>query len=285
MGNENRAVNSSAADRSQPATQPATAQSARPGLARLLYGIGTWLQFLLLGATLVAVLLLTPGLARRRRLVRATARLALRLAGMRLELRGFERLREPCIVVANHSSYLDGVVLCATLPPWFSFVIKREMARVPLAGTLLRRIGSEFVTRGDRAGANRTGGARDARRLLRQAESGQALVFFPEGTFGSDIGLRHFHIGAFAAAARADLPLLPVVIHGTRRCLPPDSAWPRPGTIRVEALASLAAHESASERDVREHALQLRAAARAALLAVLDEPDLEQPNMDPGPRR
>jgi len=285
MGNENRAVNSSAADRSQPATQPATAQSARPGLARLLYGIGTWLQFLLLGATLVAVLLLTPGLARRRRLVRATARLALRLAGMRLELRGFERLREPCIVVANHSSYLDGVVLCATLPPWFSFVIKREMARVPLAGTLLRRIGSEFVTRGDRAGANRTGGARDARRLLRQAESGQALVFFPEGTFGSDIGLRHFHIGAFAAAARADLPLLPVVIHGTRRCLPPDSAWPRPGTIRVEALASLAAHESASEQDVREHALQLRAAARAALLAVLDEPDLEQPNMDPGPRR
>ena len=285
MGNENRAVNSSAADRSQPATQPATAQSARPGLARLLYGIGTWLQFLLLGATLVPVLLLTPGLARRRRLVRATARLALRLAGMRLELRGFERLREPCIVVANHSSYLDGVVLCATLPPWFSFVIKREMARVPLAGTLLRRIGSEFVTRGDRAGANRTGGARDARRLLRQAESGQALVFFPEGTFGSDIGLRHFHIGAFAAAARADLPLLPVVIHGTRRCLPPDSAWPRPGTIRVEALASLAAHESASEQDVREHALQLRAAARAALLAVLDEPDLEQPNMDPGPRR
>jgi len=222
--------------------------------------------------------------------VRTIARLALRLAGMRLEVRGLERLPEPCIVVANHSSYLDGVVLCATLPPWFSFVIKREMARVPLAGTLLRRIGSEFVTRGDRAGgnragANRTGGARDARRLLRQAESGQALVFFPEGTFGSDIGLRHFHIGAFAAAARADLPLLPVVIHGTRRCLPPDSAWPRPGTIRVEALASLAAHESASEQDVREHALQLRAAARAALLAVLDEPDLEQPNMDPGPRR
>jgi 1-acyl-sn-glycerol-3-phosphate acyltransferase len=289
MGHENRAVNSSAADRSQPATQPATAQSARPGLARLLYGTGTWLQFLLLGATLVPVLLLTPGLARRRRLVRATARLALRLAGMRLELRGFERLREPCIVVANHSSYLDGVVLCATLPPWFSFVIKREMARVPLAGTLLRRIGSEFVTRGDRAGgnragANRTGGARDARRLLRQAESGQALVFFPEGTFGSDIGLRHFHIGAFAAAARADLPLLPVVIDGTRRCLPPDSAWPRPGTIRVEVLASLTAHASASEQDVREHALQLRAAARAALLAVLDEPDLEQQNMDPGPR-
>ena len=284
MGNENRAVNSAAADGSPPAasptSQPGTAQEARPGVARLLYGIGTWLQFLLLGATLVPVLLLTPGLARRRRLVRTIARLALRLAGMRLEVRGLERLPEPCIVVANHSSYLDGVVLCATLPPWFSFVIKREMSKVPLAGTLLRRIGAEFVTRGDRAGGNRTGGnrtggARDARRLLRQAESGQALVFFPEGTFGRDIGLRHFHIGGFAAAVRADLPLLPVMIHGTRRCLPPDSAWPRPGTIRIEVLMALAAHASASEQDVREHALQLRAMARAALLAVLGEPDLD----------
>jgi 1-acyl-sn-glycerol-3-phosphate acyltransferase len=191
-----------------------------------------------------------------------------------------ERLPQPCIVIANHSSYLDGVVLCATLPPWFSFVIKREMANVPLAGTLLRRIGAEFVTRGEPAGGNRTGGklpagARDARRLLRQAETGQALVFFPEGTFGSDIGLRHFHIGAFAAAVRADLPLLPVVIHGTRRCLPPDSAWPRPGTIRVQALAALAAHASGGEQDMRAQALRLRAAARAALLAVLGEPDLD----------
>jgi 1-acyl-sn-glycerol-3-phosphate acyltransferase len=265
-------------------------EAARPGLLRLLYGAGTWLQFLLLGATVVAVLLLTPGLARRRRLVRAMARLALRLAGMRLEVHGLARLPQPCIVVANHSSYLDGVVLCATLPPWFSFVIKREMANVPLAGTLLRRIGAEFVTRGNRTGGNRAdgnrargnrgGGTRDARRLMRQAESGQALVFFPEGTFGSEIGLRHFHVGAFAAAVRAELPLLPVAIHGTRHCLPPDSVWPRPGIIRVQVLEALAAHASGSEQDMREHALQLRTAARAALLAVLGEPDL-----DPGARQ
>jgi len=150
-----------------------------------------------------------------RALVRRLARIALRLAGMRLEPHGLERLPQPCIVVANHSSYLDGVVLCAILPASFSFVIKREMAAVPLAGTLLRSIGAEFVERG-----NRVRGARDARRLLRQAKTGQALVFFPEGTFGIEVGLRHFHIGAFATALRADLPLLPVAIRGTRHCLP-----------------------------------------------------------------
>ena len=66
----------------------------------------------------------------------------------------------------------------ATLPPHFSFVIKREMSRVPVAGTLLRRIGAEFVDRSDRRR-----GQRDTRRLLRSAASGQAMAFFPEGTF------------------------------------------------------------------------------------------------------
>jgi len=270
MSNENRAVNSAAGGRSQAAAAAAPAARCR-SLLGLLYGVGTWLQFLLLGALVVPILLLTPGLERRRALVRALARLALRLAGMRLELSGLERLPRPCIVVANHSSYLDGVVLCATLPPWFSFVIKREMAAVPLAGTLLRRIGAEFVTRGDRVR-----GARDARRLLRQAETGQALVFFPEGTFGCNVGLQHFHIGAFAAAVRADLPLLPIAIHGTRHCLPPGSRWPRPGTIRIESLAVLLPQPAGSGQDDRYPALQLRAAARGALLAALGEPDLDQ---------
>jgi len=270
MSNEKRAVNSAAGGRSQ-AAAPAAPAVRRFSLPGLLYGVGTWVQFLVLGALVVPILLLTPGLARRRALVRALARLALRLAGMRLQVHGLERLPQPCIVVANHSSYLDGVVLCATLPPWFSFVIKREMAAVPLAGTLLRRIGAEFVTRGDRVR-----GARDARRLLRQAETGQALVFFPEGTFGSNVGLQHFHIGAFAAAVRADLPLLPVAIHGTRHCLPPDSPWPRPGVIRIESLALLRPQAAGSNQDDRHQALQLRAAARAALLAALGEPDLDQ---------
>jgi 1-acyl-sn-glycerol-3-phosphate acyltransferase len=269
MGSAN-STGKSACGATPTAAAGACSAPQRLNLLGLVYGIGTWLQFLLAAALVLPVLLLTPRLSRRRALVSGLARLALRLAGMRLQVHGLGQLPQPCIVIANHSSYLDGVVLCAVLPPSFSFVIKREMSSVPLAGTLLRRIGAEFVERGGRRRS-----ARDARRLLRNAAGGHALVFFPEGTFSTEIGLLHFHIGAFAAAARANLPLVPVAIRGTRHCLPPGSAWPRPGAIRIEALAALPAMQSGGEKDEREHALLLRDAARHALLAALGEPDLD----------
>jgi len=149
--------------------------------------------------------------------------------------------------------------------------MQKAVDAIKRAGLKPRRIGAEFVERGDRMR-----GARDARRLLRQAEIGQALVFFPEGTFGAEVGLQHFHVGAFAAAVRANLPLIPVAIRGTRHCLPAGSPWPRPGTISIEALALLPAAVSDRESDERDHALQLRDAARGALLAALGEPDLDK---------
>ena len=58
----------------------------------------------------------------------------LRLAGIPLRVEGSERLPQaPCVVVANHASYIDGIVAAAALPPDFAFVIKKEMVRVPLA--------------------------------------------------------------------------------------------------------------------------------------------------------
>ncbi|MGA2563819.1 MAG: lysophospholipid acyltransferase family protein [Steroidobacteraceae bacterium] len=242
-------------------------------MRHITYGLYAWSVFVALGAVSVPVLLLTPSLQHRRAIVSALARLVLRLVGMRVVTRGLERIRPPCVVVANHASYLDGVVLVAVLPPNFSFVIKREMSAVPLAGTLLRRIGAEFVERRDRQG-----GARDTRRLLRLAATGQALVFFPEGTFVAEIGLLRFHIGAFVAAARANLPVIPVALRGTRACLPADHLLPSPGLIEVEVLAPLPAVTLAPEQ--RERPRRLRDGARAALLAALGEPDLAAPEQD-----
>jgi 1-acyl-sn-glycerol-3-phosphate acyltransferase len=221
------------------------------------YAVSIFLVIALLSLLPLAVL---PTLAGRRRFIRRVGRSVLMLMGMPVSVRWYAPLPEPCVVVANHCSYLDGVVLAAILPPRFDFVIKREMNSVPLAGFLLQRIGVQFVTRDNRAGS-----LRDALRIMRRAAGGSSLAFFPEGTFREQPGLLRFHTGAFAAAQRSGAPVVPLVIRGTRHCLAPGASLPRPGRIRVETLAPIAAPERA------EQTAALRDAARTAILVALDE--------------
>jgi 1-acyl-sn-glycerol-3-phosphate acyltransferase len=237
-----------------------------PGLLAALYGVYSLALFAVLGLGVLVLILPVPWLAARRRMVHCTARLWLWASGRRLKVhQGANMPGGACIVVANHTSYLDGIVLCAALPPRFGFVIKREMSRVPLANLLLRRIGSQYVDRGQ--GHK---GARDTRKLLRKAHAGDALAFFPEGTFHRTPGLMPFRNGAFAVAARAQLPVVPVAIRGTRAALPPGSMMPRPGRIEVQIASPLAAPPPGDDRAVEI----VKQAARDAILQRITEPDL-----------
>jgi 1-acyl-sn-glycerol-3-phosphate acyltransferase len=238
-----------------------------PLLARFLYGLYAAVLFLVfaLGSTLIMIAL--PGLSRRRWLARKAARAFLRLAGMPLTVEGLERLPPGhCILVANHCSYLDGVVFTAALPPRFGFVIKREMASVPLAGFLLNRIGSQFMAR-DKTGQT----TKDARRVMRSAQGGESMVFFPEGTFGEEPGLLKFHFGAFAAAQRAGCPVVPAIIHGSRVALSPRGGLPHPAPLRIEILEPMMPGENAGSEAVATLCRQ----ARNAILGRLQEPDRE----------
>ena len=231
------------------------------------YGLWCWAIFVPLVAVALLLVLPAPGLRLRRGIARRAARLFFAAAGIRLRVAGAERLPAgACVVVANHASYLDGLIMQAALPPRFAFVVKKEMVRVPLASLLLRRLGSQFVERYDSHQ-----GAVDTRRMLRTVAAGQALAFFPEGTFSERVGLARFHAGAFVAAVRAGLPLVPAAIHGARAVLPAAAALPRHGVIVVEILEPLPPLAS----DAPDGALQLRLAARGAILARIDEPDLE----------
>jgi 1-acyl-sn-glycerol-3-phosphate acyltransferase len=250
-----------------PARSPWPAAISVP--LRLAYGIYAAALFLAVALTALLGVLLMPTLNLRRGTARIAARSFFLLAGMPLRLRGTENLpRGQSVVVANHASYLDGVVMAAALPPRFGFVIKREMNDVPVAGLLLRRIGSEFVDR-----FNRHKGGTDARRVLRAAAGGHSLVFFPEGTFTPEVGLGKFHTGAFAIAARAACPVVPTVILGTRRNMPATRVLPRPGPLEVRFGTPIAASTAAAGDDP---ALALRDKSRAAILQQLGEPDLTQ---------
>ena len=196
--------------------------------------------FTSLGLTVLAVNLFIPSLRKRRLVAGAISRAFLHLAGIPFAVEGLQRLPQvPCVVVANHASYIDGLVAAAALPPDFAFVIKKEMVRVPLAGLLLRRLGSQFVERFDR----HKGGV-DARRVLKLAATGQSLVFFPEGTFTAIAEIGKFHGGAFVTATRSAMPVVAMAIHGTRAVLPPGGFWIHRAPIRVEILEVIDARDS-----------------------------------------
>ncbi len=235
--------------------------------AKYLYGLYVAVLFTCLALVALVIMILLPGLRRRRWLARVTSRAFLRLAGMPLSVEGLDRLPEgPCVLVSNHASYLDGLVFTAALPPRFGFVIKREMATVPLAGLLLNRIGSQFMAR-DKAAQT----TRDARRVMRSAASGHSIVFFPEGTFSEEPGLLKFHYGAFATAQRAGCPVVPAIIHGSRVALSPRGGLPNPTRLRIEILDPVLPTEVAGNDAVAALCRQ----ARNAILGRLQEPDRE----------
>jgi 1-acyl-sn-glycerol-3-phosphate acyltransferase len=228
-----------------------------------MYGIFSWIALAAVILPTIGLVAVLPQLDRRRALVGWAARLFLRITGCSPAITGLENLPpEPCIVVANHASYLDGIILAAALPPRFGFVIKREMTQVPLAHFLLRRIGSQFV---DRYDSRR--GATDARRLLSRAAERQSLAFFPEGTFCAEPGLRRFHNGAFAAAIRGGVPIAPVVIRGSRDMLPAEQWLPRRGRLEVIFRPPVWQHPAA------DPVSWLLNACRRSILEELAEPD------------
>ncbi len=232
-------------------------------VAHVAYGCYAWLALLAIVIPTCALLAVAPKVDRRRRIARNGARLFFGAIGSPVRVEGGPvGAHYPCVVVANHASYLDGIILTAALPAGFTYLIKHQMATVPVAGFVLRRLGSAFVNRDDLLDRKRI-----ARELLEAAVNGDALGFFPEGTFDAAPGLKPFQLGAFGAAVRAKLPVVPVLIYGSRRKLPASRVLPAPGPLRVRVCAPL---DPSAYRSARE----LMHATRRAMLAELGEPDL-----------
>ena len=110
---------------------------------------------------------------------------------------------------------------------------------------------------------------RDVRSFVRAARDGAALGFFPEGTFIAEPGVLEFRPGAFLAAIKADLPVVPIAIRGTRRMLPAGRVLPWPARIEVDILPAIVPDDAdfTTSRG-------LAAASRRRIVDVVGEPDL-----------
>jgi 1-acyl-sn-glycerol-3-phosphate acyltransferase len=175
------------------------------------------------------------------------------------------------VVVSNHESNLDPFAIMWGLPELvIRFVIKRQLARIPLFGQALERSGNVIVERQGR------GDMRRVQEALAHRDPRVSLLFFAEGTRAKDGRLQPFKKGAFASAIDTGLPVLPVGIAGSYYVMQPGRWWLRRGGIAIEVGRPLPVDASTQRDALHEETFaavaKLRAEARAALRAAGIEP-------------
>ncbi len=140
----------------------------------------------------------------------------------RLSVEGSFPGKGPYVVVANHQSMLD-ILLLSHLPREMKWVAKEELFRTPWVGWMLRMTGDIPVRRGD----PESGGE-----ALEKAKSylarGMSVMMFPEGTRSARGTMLPFKSGAFRLAIEAGVPVLPVAVSGTAHGMPKGGPWVRP---------------------------------------------------------
>lgn len=182
------------------------------------------------------------------------SRTGLAFSGVRLRITGEEHLRgRPAVVVFNHQSALDALIMTRLLRQDFTGICKQELQRDPLVGAAFRAAGMVFVDRSAKDGAAQLAPA------LTVLRAGRTLAIAPEGQRSYGTRPLPFKRGAFYLARRARVPLIPVVIHNAADVLPRGSALVR-GDVPIEVTV-LPPQDAANwkARDLGAHAEALHA--------------------------
>ena len=133
------------------------------------------------------------------------------------------------IFMSNHQSNFDIPVLLAHLPIQFRWLAKAELFKIPIFGYAMKRAGYISIDRSNRKSAFLS--LKKAAQLIR---NGVSVIIFPEGTRSSDGTISSFKKGGFVLAVDAGVPIVPVIIHGSRQIMPKNTLSIKSGTVTLQ---------------------------------------------------
>ncbi len=146
----------------------------------------------------------------------------------RLRVAGYENVpsEKPCLIVANHSSFLDPILICATVPRIIHYITFAYFYYHPLLHWFCKRVyciplkkdGKDIST---------------LKKTLRLLKTGELVGIFPEGERSATGKLGKGSPGAALIALKANVPVLPVGIQGAYESFPQGSIFPKPIPITV----------------------------------------------------
>jgi 1-acyl-sn-glycerol-3-phosphate acyltransferase len=203
------------------------------GFINLLF-LGVWTAFMVSAAVTASALRGDASVFRRAQRVWAAG--LLRFWGVRLNVHGAELVdtQHSYVVISNHLSYADIVVLFLALPIIPGFLAKRELTRVPFLAAALRTGGHVIIDRERKSSAHET-----ITRAADEVRAGKTVLIFPEGTRGDCDTVGPFKKGGFHLAKAAGVPILPVGVRGSRAIFARSSWLIRPGQVTVHLGAPI----------------------------------------------
>lgn len=177
------------------------------------------------------------------------------LIGMKLNVRGEENLwkRRPAVVLMNHQSKADSIVMTKLLRRDIAGVGKKEIANSPLLGKVMEYAGTVLI---DRKNADSAIEAMKPLISVLQTEK-RSVIIAPEGTRTSSTRLAPFKKGPFHLAMQAGVPIIPVVIHNTIDVCPKHDSYYRPAIVDVDVLPPIDTSQWTVET-LNEHITEVR---------------------------
>lgn len=198
-------------------------------LGKTIFTVYAWLATLI---TIIPlwIIILACNRATSSRLLSGWSRLILRLIFCPVKVEGQlqEIKNRSLILVSNHASYVDAIALFAAAPIDMVFLVKRELLKMPVLSTFIKKLDCILVDRLDFLESVQ--GAAQTQKILMQ---GRSVLIFPEGMFTYATGLRAFKMGAFKLAVDTHMAICPIGIKGSRRMFPAEQWLLTPGGLTV----------------------------------------------------
>jgi 1-acyl-sn-glycerol-3-phosphate acyltransferase len=190
------------------------------------------------------------------------ARMALWLAGVRLEIHGLNQIPSGKAVVfmANHQSNCDPPALIGVLPR-VVVMVKKEFFRVPILGRGMLMAGFIPVDR-----RNREQALEAVEKGVQALKAGKSFLVYPEGTRSPDGRLQRFKKGVFVMAIKAGAPIVPISVSGSNKIMAKGKFVIHPGGVRITFHKTVATEGlQIEDRDA------ISDSVRQAILAGLEE--------------
>ena len=133
----------------------------------------------------------------------------------------------PFVIVANHSSLLDGFVLVASVKPKVTFMSAAYLFKMPFVGNILRGVGAIPVQ-------GKGSDIKLIKKAMKVLQTGGVLGIFPEGRITNEKDSFSAKAGAAYLAVKAEVPIIPMAIKGANKALPVGAKFPKLNKIEVK---------------------------------------------------